>query len=91
MSLVAFSIRLDRIDESLLYEARDGSFWLSCVCTFDEDAKGRLIVAQSISKERFAAGGKRPSSRLLARDRIAETTTSREEHIRLVQIQEPEI
>jgi hypothetical protein len=60
MPLTVFSIRLDRIDESLLYEAKDGSFWLSCVCTFEEDAKGRLIVAQSIPKERFAAGEKGP-------------------------------
>jgi hypothetical protein len=58
--MVAFSIRLDRIDESLLYEAKDGSFWLSCVCTFEEDAKGRLIVAQSVPRERFAAGDRGP-------------------------------
>jgi hypothetical protein len=58
--MVAFSIRLDRIDESLLYEAKDGSFWLSCVCSYDEDAKGRTVVAQSISKERFAAGERGP-------------------------------
>jgi hypothetical protein len=58
--LVAFSIRLDRIDESLLFEAKDGSSWLSCVCTYEEDTKGRLIVAQSIPKERFAAGEKGP-------------------------------
>jgi hypothetical protein len=59
--MVAFSIRLDRIDESLLYEAKDGSFWLSCVCSYDEDAKGRTVVAQSISKERFAAGERGPA------------------------------
>ena len=61
MPLVAFSVRLDRVDESLLYEAKDGSFWLSCTCTFEEDAKGRPIVAQSIPKERFAAGEKGPA------------------------------
>ena len=60
MPLVAVSIRLDRIDESLLFEASDGSFWLSCVCTYEEDAKGRLIVAQSISKERYKAGERGP-------------------------------
>jgi hypothetical protein len=60
MPLTAFSIRLDRVDESLLYQAKDGSWWLSCVCTLDEDAKGRWIVAQSIPKERFAAGEKGP-------------------------------
>ena len=60
MPLVAFSLRLDRIEENLLYEAKDGSFWLSCICTFDEDAKGRLTVAQSVSKERFARGEKEP-------------------------------
>ena len=61
MSLVAVSIRLDRIEESLLFEASDGSFWLSCVCTYEEDAKGRMVVAQSISKERYAAGEKGPA------------------------------
>lgn len=61
MALVAFSIRLDRIDESLLYQAKDGSFWLSAVCSLDQDAKGRMIVAQSVPKERFAAGEKGPA------------------------------
>ena len=61
MPLVAFSIRLDRIEESLLFEASNGSFWLSCVCTYEEDVKGRMIVAQSIPKERFAAGERGPA------------------------------
>ena len=61
MSLVAFSIKLGRIDESLLFQAADGSWWLSCICTHDEDSRGRKIVAQSISKERYAAGEKGPS------------------------------
>ncbi len=30
--LVAFSLRLDRIDESLLYQDRNGHWWLSAVC-----------------------------------------------------------
>jgi hypothetical protein len=60
MSLTAFTVRLDRIDESLLYQAKDGSWWLSCVCTLEIDAKGRLIVAQSIPKERYQAGEKGP-------------------------------
>jgi hypothetical protein len=59
MPLVAFSVRLDRIEEPLLYH--NGSWWLSGVCTFDEDYKGRMIVAQSISKERYAAGEKGPA------------------------------
>ena len=41
MPLVAVSIKLDRIDETLLFEAKDGSYWLSCVCTLEEDAKGQ--------------------------------------------------
>jgi hypothetical protein len=61
MPIVAFSIRLDRIEESLLYKAQDGSYWLSCVCTFEEDAKGRTIVAQSIPRERYAAGERGPA------------------------------
>jgi hypothetical protein len=61
MSLIAFSIRLDRIDESILYEAKDGSFWLSGLCTFEQDQKGRLIVVQSIPKERYAAGERGPA------------------------------
>ena len=60
MALVAISIKLDRIDEGLLYKAQDGSYWLSCVCVFETDAKGRTIVAQSIPKERYAAGENRP-------------------------------
>ena len=60
MPLVAVSIKLDRIDEELLFQAADGSYWLSCVCVFDTDAKGRTIVAQSIPKERYAAGEKGP-------------------------------
>ena len=60
MPLVAISIKLDRVDEELLYQAADGSYWLSCVCVFDTDAKGRTIVAQSIPKERYAAGEKGP-------------------------------
>jgi hypothetical protein len=58
--LIAVSIKLDRIDEGLLYKAQDGSYWLSCVCVFETDAKGRTIVAQSIPKERYAAGEKGP-------------------------------
>ena len=60
MPLVAFSVKLDKIDEALLFQAADGSYWLSCVCVFDTDAKGRTIVAQSIPKERYAAGEKGP-------------------------------
>ena len=60
MPLVAFSIRLDRIDETLLYQDKGGGWWLSCVCLPAEDSKGRLVVAQSIPKERFAAGEKGP-------------------------------
>ena len=59
--LVAFSIKLDRIDESLLFVAQDGSYWLSGVCTFEEDQKGRTIVAQSIPRERFATGERGPA------------------------------
>ena len=60
MSLVAFSIKLDRIDESLLFEASDGSFWLVCVCSYEQAPGGGLIVAQSIPRERYAAGEKGP-------------------------------
>ena len=60
MPLVAISIKLDKIDEALLFRAADGSYWLSCVCVFETDAKGRAIVAQSIPKERYAAGEKGP-------------------------------
>ena len=31
------------------------------MCTLDEDAKGRMVVAQSIPKERYAAGEKGPA------------------------------
>ena len=61
MPLIGISIKLERIDESLLYQDKGGGYWLSCVCSFDEDAKGRMVVAQSIPKERFAAGEKGPA------------------------------
>ena len=67
MPLVAVSIRLDKIDEGLLYKAQDGSYWLSCVCVFDTDAKGRTLVVQSIPKERYAAGEKGRQIGYLAR------------------------
>jgi DNA-binding cell septation regulator SpoVG len=63
MSLTALSIRLDRIDESLLFQDKHGRWWLNCICicTFEEDQKGRLTVAQSVPRERYAAGEKGPS------------------------------
>ena len=61
MSLIGISIKLERIDESLLYQDKGGGWWLSCVCTLDTDQKDRMIVAQSISKERYAAGEKGPA------------------------------
>ena len=61
MALVAFSVKLDRIDESLLYQDKGGGWWLSAVCTLDVDAKGRIVVAQSIPKERYVAGEKGPA------------------------------
>ena len=56
MPLVAFSVKLDRIDESLLYQDKGGGWWLSAVCTLERDSKGRTVVVQSIPKERYAAG-----------------------------------
>jgi hypothetical protein len=61
MPLVAFSVKLDRIDETLLYQDKGGGWWLSAVCTLEEDAKGRMVVAQSVPKERFAAGERGPA------------------------------
>ena len=58
--LVAFSIKLDKIDEGLLYKAQDGSYWLSCVCVFETDAKNRTVVVQSIPAERYKAGERGP-------------------------------
>ena len=61
MSLVAFTVKLERIDEGLLHQDPGGNFWLSGVCTLDQDAKGRMIVTQSIPKERYAAGERGPA------------------------------
>jgi integrase len=61
MSLVAFTIKPGRIDEELLYRDPGGGVWLSAVCTLDEDSKGRMVVAQSIPKERRTAGEKGPA------------------------------
>ena len=60
MPLIGFTDRLDSIEENLLYKAQDGSYWLSGVSTFHQDAKGCTIVVQSVSKERYAAGEKGP-------------------------------
>ncbi len=60
MPLVAISIKLDKIDEGLLYKAQDGSYWLSCVCVFETDAKNRTLVVQSIPAERYKAGERGP-------------------------------
>ena len=56
MPLIGFTVRLDRIDEGLLFKAGDGSYWLSCVCLFETDAKGRTLVVQSIPRERYLNG-----------------------------------
>ena len=61
MPLIAFTIKLERIDEELLYHDPGGGVWLSCICTLDTDAKGRMVVAQSVPKERYAAGEKGPA------------------------------
>ena len=45
MSLVGISIKLERIDEGLLYQDPGGGWWLSAVCTLDTDQKGRTVVA----------------------------------------------
>ena len=60
MSLVAFTIKPGRIDEELLYRDPRGGVCLSAVCTLYEDSKGRMVVAQSIPKERWAPGEKGP-------------------------------
>ena len=61
MPLVAVSIKLDRIREELLYRDPGGGVWLSAVCTLDEDSRGRMVVAQSIDRSRYAAGEKGPA------------------------------
>jgi hypothetical protein len=60
MSPTAFTIRLDRIDESLRYQVKAGQWWLSWICTLELDDRGRNVVAQSVPKERYAAGEKEP-------------------------------
>ena len=59
-ALVAFSIRLDRVDESLLYQDKGGNYWLSGVCVFETDAKGRTLVVQSIPPVRYKTGERGP-------------------------------
>jgi hypothetical protein len=61
MALTAFTIALHKIDESLLFQDSKGNWWLSCVCTLEQDDRGRNIVAQSVPKERYAAGEKGPA------------------------------
>jgi hypothetical protein len=61
MLTIGFSIKLTRINESLLYKDPAGNFWLSGVLTIEEDDKGRTIIVQSIPKERFAAGERGPA------------------------------
>jgi hypothetical protein len=87
--LVAISIKLDRIEEELLYQDNGGGWWLSAVCTFEEDAKGRTIVAQSIPRERFAAGERGPQVGYWREIGGApEAFAEREGRFRPVQIQE---
>jgi hypothetical protein len=61
MPLIGISIKLAKVDETLLYKDAAGNLWLSAVCVFDCDDKGRTIISQSIPKERFAAGEKGPA------------------------------
>ena len=74
MRLVAFSVRLDRIDESLLFEAKDGSFWLSCVYTYEEGRHGQADRRAEHSKGTLRS--RRTNGGLLARDRLIEPVLS---------------
>jgi hypothetical protein len=58
--MTAFTLCFDNINEELLYRAADGSTWLSCVCIFETDAKGRSLVVQSVPPERYRAGERGP-------------------------------
>jgi len=62
MPLIGISIKLAKVNEGLLYKDAGGGYWLSGVCTLDLDERGRTIIAQSMPKERFAAGEKGPRS-----------------------------
>jgi hypothetical protein len=79
MPLVAFSVTLDCVGESLLFEAKDGSFWLNCVCTYEGDAKGRLNRRAEHSNGTLRSRRERTGSGLLARDQPIETGS---EHVR---------
>ena len=56
MPIVAFSIRLDRIEEELLYQDQGAPMVVTRVCAFETDAKKRMVVVQTIPRERYKAG-----------------------------------
>jgi hypothetical protein len=60
MSMIGISVKLDRVDKGLLFQDTKGSLWLSAVLTFETDTKGRMIIAQSVPKEKYAAGERGP-------------------------------
>jgi len=67
MPLIGFTVRLDSIEENLLYKAQDSSYWLSGVCTFDQDAKGRDRGAVCF-QGKICGRRERPAGGLLAGD-----------------------
>ena len=68
MSLVAFSIKLARIDESLLYQDPGGNYWLSCVCTPERGLKGQAGRRAEYPEGTLRGWRERPGCRHLARD-----------------------
>ena len=77
MPIVAISIRLDRIEEELLYQAKAGRDWLTASARSKTDAKGRMVVAQ-LFPGNVRRRGERPAGGLLARDRRQDKPAARE-------------
>jgi hypothetical protein len=56
MSLISVSVRLDKIDESLLFKSKKGSFYLNLILLPDKDQFGNFSVIQPVGREAYAAG-----------------------------------
>ena len=56
--LVAVSIGSTKSTRRFSIKPQDGSYWLSCVCVFETDAKGRTHRRAIDPKERYTAGEK---------------------------------
>lgn len=56
MSLISVSVRLDRVNESLLYESKSDTFYLNLLLLPEKDRFGNYTVIQPVGREAYANG-----------------------------------